>query len=343
MLTSEGEGPADREIVRVHHLARIFRVPRPITAVDDVSFSVRRGEIFGLLGPNGAGKTTLFRMLTTLLKPSSGSASIDGLEVGSESDRIRGIIGVCPQTMTLDPEMTAWENLDFYGELLNLEPEAREKRIKDLLEVSGLTRWANVPVRTFSRGMMRKLEIVRAFIHEPRILFLDEPTMGLDPDSRRRIWNQVRSLHDRGVTVVLTTHYMDEAAKLCDRIAFMNWGRILAIGSPESLVRSTFPGKILEVDAGPVPGPVARDLLALPGLRIVGRPERVSVFSVEDPNPLLPEIQKILSGHGINGTRFSVRQPVLEDVFIALAGGEEEAGRRKDAGVEAETREGGGA
>jgi len=321
MTTSEEGRPGDREIIRVRHLARVFRVPRPMTAVDDVTFSVNRGEIFGLLGPNGAGKTTLFRILTTLLRPTSGSATIDGFRVGAESDQIRAIIGVCPQTTTLDPDMTAWENLDFYGELLNLQPGVREARVMDLLEVSGLTRWANAPVRTFSHGMMRKLEIVRAFIHEPRILFLDEPTIGLDPASRRRIWDQIRGLHDRGVTVVLTTHYMDEATHLCNRVAFMNLGRLLAIGSPESLVRQTFPGRILEVNAGPLSGAVTRDLLTLPGVRVLGTPGRILQIPVQNPDPLLHEIQKILAQYGNGVIIATVRQPTLEDVFLALAGG----------------------
>ncbi|MDD1664706.1 MAG: ABC transporter ATP-binding protein, partial [Methanomicrobiales archaeon] len=172
------------QIIRLEHLTKIFRNNHTVTAVDDVSFDVRKGEIFGLLGPNGAGKSTLIRILTTLLTPTSGTAYVDKYEVTRDPESVRTIIGVCPQNSTLDLELTAYDNLDFYGQLLNVEEKVLEERIWELLRMTDLTDRAHSRVSTFSGGMRRKLEIVRAFLHRPLILFLDEPTIGLDPDSR---------------------------------------------------------------------------------------------------------------------------------------------------------------
>ena len=179
--TGGGEPAGEESIIRIEHLSKVFSNRQSVTAVDDVSFEVQKGEIFGLLGPNGAGKSTLIRILTTLMKPTAGTAYVGSYEVTRDDEMIRGIIGVCPQNSTLDVELTAYDNLDFYGNLLNVDERLLKTRIWELLGMAGLTDRAHSKVATFSGGMKRKLEIVRAFLHRPLILFLDEPTIGLDP------------------------------------------------------------------------------------------------------------------------------------------------------------------
>jgi ABC-2 type transport system ATP-binding protein len=202
-------------VIRIEHLTKTFQdKQRTVTAVDDVTFDVKRGEIFGLLGPNGAGKSTLIRILTTLMRPTSGTAFVDVYEITKDPEKIRGIIGVCPQNSTLDNELTAYDNLEFYGKLEDVDDRILPDRIWELLSMVGLTDRAHMKVQTFSGGMKRKLEIVRAFIHRPLILFLDEPTIGLDPESRREVWQQIETLNKENTTIILTTHYMDEAEKL---------------------------------------------------------------------------------------------------------------------------------
>ena len=188
--------PIDGSIIRIEHVVKTFTSRnKTVTAVNDVSFTVRRGEIFGLLGPNGAGKSTLIRILTTLLRPTSGTACLDTYEITRDAEKVRTIIGVCPQNSTLDVELTAYDNLDFYGKLVNVPEDILDKRIWELLEMTELTDRAHMRVGTFSGGMRRKLEIVRAFIHHPLILFLDEPTIGLDPEARREVWQQIAVLN----------------------------------------------------------------------------------------------------------------------------------------------------
>src|SRR5579871_1133793 len=206
------------------------------TAVDRVSFEVRRGELFGLLGPNGAGKTTLSRMLTTLIVPSSGHGLVAGLDVAREPVRVREAIGVIPQALTSDMDLTGWENVDLYGGYYNLPRRVRRERAEHLIHMVGLTERANDLVQTYSGGMRRRLEIARGLIHSPQVLFLDEPTIGLDPQSRRAVWELLEQLRrDTGLTISLTTHYMDEAETLCDRIAIVDGGKIIAIGTPSEL------------------------------------------------------------------------------------------------------------
>ena len=184
--------PDASSIIRIDHITKIFREKnRTVTAVDDVTFEVRRGEIFGLLGPNGAGKSTLIRMLTTLLRPTTGTACVDTYDIIRAPEKIRSIIGVCPQNSTLDVELTAYDNLEFYGKLVDVNDNILDARIWQLLKMAELADRAHMKVQTFSGGMRRKLEIVRAFIHHPLILFLDEPTIGLDPEARHEVWQQI--------------------------------------------------------------------------------------------------------------------------------------------------------
>jgi ABC-2 type transport system ATP-binding protein len=212
------------------------------TAVDGVSFKVEAGEIFGLLGPNGAGKSTLIRMLVTLLPPTSGSASINGFDVVKKADDVRRSIGVIPQAMTSDLELTVEENLVIFAKLYGVPRAKRNKLIAELIAAVELTQWADKPVKNLSGGMRRRVEIARGLVHEPRVFFLDEPTTGLDPVSRTGAWTMLEKIKsERDLTVLLTTHYMDEADKLCDRIAIVDHGRLVALDTPARL-KASIPG-----------------------------------------------------------------------------------------------------
>ena len=227
----------DRPIIRVQHVVRSFGT---VTAVNDVSFDVQPGEIFAFLGPNGAGKTTTIKMLTTLLRPTSGSLELDGLDPTTHSTEVRKRFGVVFQDPSLDSELTAWENMELHGVLYHVPRHPRRERSEALLRMFELWERRNDLVKTFSGGMKRRLEIARGLLHTPKVLFLDEPTLGLDPQSRNQMWTHVRNLRDaEGVTVFLTTHYMDEADRVADRIAVIDHGRLVATGSSAELKQQT--------------------------------------------------------------------------------------------------------
>jgi ABC-2 type transport system ATP-binding protein len=212
------------------------------TAVDGVSFKVEAGEVFGLLGPNGAGKSTLIRMLVTLLPPTSGSASINGFDVTKKADDVRRSIGVIPQAMTSDLELTVEENLVIFAKLYGVPRARRNRLIAELIAAVELTQWADKPVKNLSGGMRRRVEIARGLVHEPKVFFLDEPTTGLDPVSRTGAWGMLKKIKsERDLTVLLTTHYMDEADKLCDRIAIVDHGKLVALDTPVRL-KASIPG-----------------------------------------------------------------------------------------------------
>src|SRR6516162_653117 len=218
------------------------------TAVGGISFSVEHGEIFALLGPNGAGKSTLIRMLTTLIPSTSGAASIYGHDVVKEADAVRRLIGVIPQAMTSDLELSVEENLLIYAKLYGVPRERRRRLMSDLIEAVELTKWKDKPVKNLSGGMRRRVEIARGLVHEPRVFFLDEPTTGLDPVSRTAVWEMLQKIKQtRDLTVFLTTHYMDEADKLCDRIGIVDHGKLVALDSPMKLKASISGNNMLEV------------------------------------------------------------------------------------------------
>src|SRR4249919_1603467 len=213
------------------------------TAVNGISFAVQEGEIFGLLGPNGAGKSTLIRMLVTLLAPTAGTALVNGVDVIKQADGVRRSIGVIPQAMTSDLELSVEENLIIFAKLYGVPRARREPLIDGLLDAVQLTEWRAAPVKNLSGGMRRRVEIARGLVHEPRIFFLDEPTTGLDPGSRVAVWEMLRAIKaQRDLTVLLTTHYMDEADKLCDRVAIVDHGELKALDSPIRL-KLSIPGR----------------------------------------------------------------------------------------------------
>jgi ABC-2 type transport system ATP-binding protein len=232
-------GPSTNPAIDVQHIVKKFG---DFTAVNGISFSVREGEVFGLLGPNGAGKSTLIRMLVTLLPPTSGTALINGFDVRKKADDVRRSIGVIPQAMTSDLELSVEENLLIFAKLYGVGREKRTRLIGELLESVELTQWRDKPVKMLSGGMRRRVEIARGLVHEPRVFFLDEPTTGLDPVSRTAVWDmldRIRKQHQ--LTVLVTTHYMDEADKLCDRIAIVDHGGLVILDTPANL-KASIPG-----------------------------------------------------------------------------------------------------
>jgi ABC-2 type transport system ATP-binding protein len=250
-------------IIRVQHLVRSFGT---VTAVNDVTFEVRKGETFAFLGPNGAGKTTTIKMLTTVLRPTSGTLELDGLDPVTESTEVRKRLGVVFQDPSLDSELTAWENVDIHGVLYHVPGQERRARGESLLKLFELWDRRNDLVKTFSGGMRRRLEIARGLLHTPKVLFLDEPTLGLDPQSRNQMWGIVKNLNTtEGVTVFLTTHYMDEADRVADRIAIIDHGKIVATGSSAELKQQT-----------------GTDSLEAAFLQLTGTTIRDETFSAED-------------------------------------------------------------
>jgi len=293
----------------------------PITAVDNVSFDVMEGEIFGFLGPNGAGKTTLIRMLTTLLKPTEGSAKVACCDVAKEPDKVRREIGVVPQAMTSDLDLTGYENMDIYGRFYGIASKERKERTYHLLEMVGLAARANDLVAAYSGGMRRRLEVARVLVHRPKILFLDEPTIGLDPQSRHVVWDFLRKLIEGDkMTVFLSTHYMEEAEALCNRVAIIDSGKIIAIGSPDEL-KSQIPGNdIISLTFENLSEDIVKrinELVFVHKVAIENNSIRVYVDSGASNLPLLIDEIKTFGAKILSAT---VHEQSLEDVFIHYTG-----------------------
>jgi len=292
-----------------------------LVAVDHIDLEVRDGELFGLLGPNGAGKTTLIRMLSTLLKPTSGSAEVAGNDVRREKDEVRKSIGIVFQDPSLDTELTGRENLDFHVQMYGMRRDKRTERIAEVLNLVGLTEKADTIVKHYSGGMQRRLEIARGLMHYPKVLFLDEPTLGLDAHTRRSIWEYVKRLNrEEHVTVILTTHYMEEADFLCDRVAIIDHGRIIAIDGPEEL-KDSLGGDMISLEA---PNGALDGLeKALPGFDWIEEIKRHDVFlelRVKEGERRIPAIVGAAADAGITLNSINLRQPTLEDVFLSLTG-----------------------
>lgn len=304
--------------IEVDHITKKFG---DFTAVDDVSFNVGHGEIFGLLGPNGAGKSTLIRMMTTLLLPTSGSVTVNGFDVARAPNEVRKSIGVIPQAMTSDLTLSAEENMLIFARLYDVPSSKRRRIIGDLLESVQLAEWANKPVRTFSGGMRRRLEIARGLVHEPTIFFLDEPTTGLDPVSRVAVWGMIERLKkDRDLTVLLTTHYMDEADKLCNRIAIVDHGKLAALDSPMKLKASIPGANMLEVSFAQVPPGWQETLRSLPDVEAVTASD--NVFRITTNNGPLTTVKLFEAARaaGAQVASLSVQSTTLDDVFVHYTG-----------------------
>ncbi len=292
------------------------------TAVDAIDLEVSTGELFGLLGPNGAGKTTLVRMLTGLVVPTSGSAVVAGVDVLADPDAARRRLGVVPQALTSDLDLTGRENLDIYARFFEVPRGTRRERIDALLHRVGLWDWRKRLVKTYSGGMRRRLEIARGLIHKPQVLFLDEPTIGLDPQSRRVIWDLLQELRQGDdITISLTTHYLDEAEALCDRVAIVDHGKVVALGTPQEL-KSRVPGSdTIDLGVGaPLPDTVLTRLRAFDGVRSVdARPGAIRIRA-DGGAALLPRVIEELRDGGGDVTSASMSRITLEDVFISFTG-----------------------
>ena len=291
------------------------------TAVKGISFAVEEGEIFGLLGPNGAGKSTLIRMMTTLLPPTSGTAIINGFDVVADADGVRRSIGVIPQALTSDLELSVEENLIIFAKLYGVPRAKRRKLIDELLEAVELTQWRDAPVKNLSGGMRRRVEIARGLVHEPRIFFLDEPTTGLDPVSRVAVWEMLQRIKSqRDLTVLLTTHYMDEADKLCDRIAIVDHGELKALDSPMKL-KTSIPGKnVLEVSFTAVPVGWVERLQRLPFVEGVSNEDRIFRINSNNGPATTLALMEDAAQSNVGVSSLSVQSTTLDDVFVHYTG-----------------------
>jgi ABC-2 type transport system ATP-binding protein len=292
-----------------------------VKAVDNISFAVPRGEFFGLLGPNGAGKTTTIGVLTTRVMPTGGTARIEGLDVARNPVAVKRRIGVVPQVNNLDRSLTAREILLFHAEYFGVAKHARESQAQQFLERFELADRADEKVIGFSGGMVQRLKIARALMHNPAILFLDEPTTGLDPQSRHAMWDLLRELHAKGQTILLTTHYMEEADLLCERAAIIDHGKLLALASPAQLKRSVPGGYLIELQAsGGLNDAFANALRELPGVvDVKSEKDRVRVYA-DRAEGLLANAMRLASEQGVMVTDAHVAEPSLENLFLHLTG-----------------------
>ncbi len=291
-----------------------------VEAVRDLDLTVRAGEVFGFLGPNGAGKTTTVRMLCTLLPPTAGTATVARYDVVKDSGAVRRRIGVALQEIGLDPAQTGRELLELQCGLYGITGRGGRERARELLELLGLTEAADRRTKTYSGGMKRRLDLASALVHSPEVLFLDEPTTGLDPASRRTVWDEVRRINAGGATVFLTTQYLEEADKLCDRLAIIDGGRIIADGTPEQL-KAQMGHDVVSVSLDPLDQPAAEAALAgLPGLeRIVAAPDSLALY-VENGAGSIAEIVRRLENERVGIGAISVARPSLDDVFLRATG-----------------------
>jgi len=307
------------EVIRTDHLTKIY--PGDIKAVDELNLTVYRGEIFGLLGPNGAGKTTTAGMLTTRVVPTSGTAVVAGINVWEHPARAKSLIGVVPQTNTLDRSLTVWENLYFHGRFFGMAAKQSKAEADRLLEQFRLSERAKAPVLALSGGMAQRLMVARAVMHRPSVLFLDEPTAGLDPQSRIALWEILDELHTDGQTILLTTHYMEEADQLCSRLAIIDHGKMLALDTPEMLKKSMGIDTVVTISA-------EGNLVALADLlakQIAGATDASDVdgkvlLEVKGATGVLPSVVQVADDNGHTVTDLSINEPTLETVFIKLTG-----------------------
>lgn len=290
-----------------------------ITAVDSLDLGVAEGEVFGLLGPNGAGKTTLISMLATILEPTSGGAQVCGHDIRDEKNSVRNCIGVVFQDPSLDEKLTGFENLDFHCRLYRIPAGVRKSRMRELLELVELWDKRDNLVETYSGGMKRRLEIARGLLHHPHVLFLDEPTLGLDPQTRRHIWDYITRLNRKEkITIVLTTHYMEEADYLCDRVAIIDHGSIKILDSPRKLKR-LLGGTVVSL-ACTDPEKLGKKLRSMDGVKEYKVHDGTLDLSVADADKRIPHMLETAEKQGVKVSSIHIREPTLEDVFLYYTG-----------------------
>jgi ABC-2 type transport system ATP-binding protein len=314
-----GQPAAVPTAIEVAHIVKRYG---DFEAVSDVNFSVAEGEIFGLLGPNGAGKSTLIRMMTTLVPITAGTAIVAGHDVAHDADAVRRMIGVIPQALTSDPDLTVEENLSIYAKLYSVPRAEREKNIAEVLEAVDLTKWRGAQTKTLSGGMRRRLEIARGLVHNPHIFFLDEPTTGLDPVSRIAVWEMLDNLRrTRNLTMLITTHYMEEADKLCDRIAIVDHGKLVALGTPMELKHNVPGANVVEVHFDRETNQWKDRLEALDGVTSV-QAESAGFYRVltSSGSKTTMQLVELAASLGETLTSLSVQNTSLDDVFVYYTG-----------------------
>jgi len=311
--------PKAPSAIEVEHIVKKFG---DFTAVDDVSFSVKEGEIFGLLGPNGAGKSTLIRMMTTLIPITAGKARIAGHDVAKEANAARRMIGVIPQALTSDLDLTVEENMNIYAKLYDVPAKQRKASIDELLKLVDLTKWRDAQTKTLSGGMRRRLEIARGLVHHPRIFFLDEPTTGLDPVSRVAVWEMLGNIKEyRKLTILITTHYMDEADRLCDRIAIVDHGKLVALDTPMALKESVPGSNVIEAQFENPPADWEQKLHTLDDVTSVQH-EGAGMYRVLTGNGsrTTTELVEMAVQNGVPVKTLTVQNTTLDDVFVHYTG-----------------------
>jgi len=318
--TNSGNGATGNNVaISVDHIVKKFGA---FTAVDDVSFQVREREVFGLLGPNGAGKSTLIRMMTTLFPITAGHAVVAGHDVTEDPDGARRSIGVIPQAMTSDMDLSVQENLLIYAKLYGVPAKQRKESIDELLELVDLTKWRNADVKTLSGGMRRRVEIARGLVHSPSIFFLDEPTTGLDPVSRTAVWEMISDIKaKRDLTVLITTHYMDEADRLCDRIAIVDHGKLVVLDTPRNL-KASIPGNdVIEAQFKNAPPDWQQQLQSLPDVKSV-TPEGNDMYrlATDDGTKTTTALVEHALRTGVEVHSLQVQHTTLDDVFVHYTG-----------------------
>jgi ABC-2 type transport system ATP-binding protein len=308
---------ADGPAVRVEGLKRHFG---EIKAVDDVSFDIERGEIFSLLGPNGAGKSTIISMLSCLLRPDSGDASVMGHSILSDPSGVKASIGVVPQEIALYEDLSARENLVFWGKMYGLRGDELHKKVDEVLELIGLTERQKDRVGKFSGGMKRRVNIGVALLHTPDVIIMDEPTVGIDPQSRRHILDGVISFNQQGGSVLYTTHYMEEAQELSNHIAIMDQGQVIAIGTHDELVQIVGEQDRIDLEVSEEVGVVVEAWRELPGVDQVSAEDGSACLLVDDSNLILPQLFEMANSAGVRITSVKIQEPNLETVFLHLTG-----------------------
>jgi ABC-2 type transport system ATP-binding protein len=314
-----GHANGSGNAIEVDHIVKKYG---DFTAVNDVSFYVKEEEIFGLLGPNGAGKSTLIRMMTTLIPITAGHARIAGHDVATDPDDARRAIGVIPQALTSDIDLTVEENLSIYAKLYDVPAEKRKKNIDELLELVDLTKWRDAQTKTLSGGMRRRLEIARGLVHSPRIFFLDEPTTGLDPVSRVAVWEMLTNIKKkRQLTILITTHYMDEADRLCDRIAIVDHGKLVALDTPAALKASVPGSNVIEAQFENAPADWEQQLKKFDDVTSVQH-EGAGMYRILTGNGsrTTTELVETAVQAGVGVKSLSVQNTTLDDVFVHYTG-----------------------
>jgi ABC-2 type transport system ATP-binding protein len=307
-------GMAGSPAIELRALCKAFGT---LQAIDHLTLAVEQGEIFGLLGPNGSGKTTTINLISGLSTPTSGEVYVMGYQMPHHARRIRQMLGAVPQETALYEELSAWDNLDFHADLFGMARQEKKARITHMLDLVQLQERQRSRVSTFSGGMKRRLALARALLHDPHLLYLDEPTLGVDVQSRRAIWDYILSLHKEGKTVLITTNYLEEAQALCQRIAILDRGKLIAVDTPEHL-KQTYGGSVVELETAQ-PSAVADDIRRLQGVKEVIQEGTHMQITTEAGSAVVPQIITLVTGQG-ELRQIAVREPTLDEIFLRLTG-----------------------